>query len=75
MSPDYNNPHVDHVEEPEACEACGHRRMLQEYPTRIDGHASRISLCDDCAEDDPRERGDDDGREYADPRDEMAGVR
>ena len=66
-----DNPHIEADPTEEACEGCGKQAILQEVP----GHAWRggpacwVSICDACAEGgNPRQRGDDDGVEYGDPR-------
>jgi hypothetical protein len=54
----------------EPCEVCEKLAHLERVGSEVDGHATWIRICDDCATENPRERGDDDGVEYADPRGE-----
>ena len=48
------------------CKYCG-----RFAPADIETGYDADDVCPDCAEESERERGDDDGMEYGDPRDEL----
>lgn len=56
------------------CDGCGQERQCEQVPGREGGEACWLELCDDCLNENPREKGDDDGVEYGDPRDHLAGI-
>jgi hypothetical protein len=49
------------------CDGCGRMAVLESVPATEDRDAAEV--CDRCLNPNPRERGDDDGVEYGDPRD------
>lgn len=58
----------------EACFECGRLvTEVAEVPARDNGEPTTVLVCPECIdkEEDPRERDDDDGSSYGDPRDEM----
>ena len=70
LSPNFGDPNFDATPDftPETCVGCGHVQREDEAMERT---TNDDPLCCQCfnEEHDPRERGEDDGSTYADPRD------